>query len=77
MMGLFCSPKGEFVLTYDLRPDHWAYVTVTDDGKFAGDGTDLGGQDIHFDDLNSVDLVLRILEREEFVALRQDTANSG
>ena len=77
MMGLFCSPKGNFVLTYDLQPNHWAYVTVIDDDEFTGDGTDLRGQDIHFDDLSSVDLVLRILEREGFVTLRQDTTDLG
>ena len=48
---------------------------VMGDDKFTGGGTDLRGQDLHFDDLNSVDLVLRILEREGFVALRQDTDN--
>ena len=75
MMGLFCSPNGDFVLTYDLQPNRWAYVVVMGDDKFTGGGTDLRGQDLHFDDLNSVDLVLRILEREGFVALRQDTDN--
>ena len=24
MMGLFCSPNGDFVLTYDLQPNRWA-----------------------------------------------------
>ena len=77
MMGLFCSPSGDFVLTYDLQPDRWAYVTVMGDDKFNGGGTDLRGQDLQFDDLNSVDLLLRILEREGFVTLRQDTDNDS
>ena len=72
MLGLFCSPKGEFVLTYDLQPDHWVYVMVVRDDKFSGRGRDLRGQEFHLDDLNSVDLVLRILEREGFLTLRQD-----
>ena len=42
------------------------------DLKFSGGGTDLRGQDFHVDDLNSVDLVLRILEREGFLNLPQD-----
>ena len=71
-MGLFCSPQGDFVLTYDLQPDHWAYVTVVGDDSFTGGGTDLRGKNLDIDDLKSVDLVLRILEREGFVALRQD-----
>ena len=72
MMGLFCSPRGEFVLTYDFQPDHWVYVMVIGDDKFSGSGTDLRGQEFRIDDLNSVDLVLRILEREGFLNLRQD-----
>ena len=72
MMGLFCSPEGNFVLTYDLEPNHWAYVMSMDDDKFAGDGTDLRGQGLRIDELSSVDMVLRVLEREGFVTLRQD-----
>ena len=77
MMGLFCSPDGNFVLTYDLQPNHWAYVMAMDDDKFTGDGTDLRGQGLRIDDLNSVDMVLRVLEREGFVTLRQDDDDRG
>ena len=81
--GLFCSPKGEFVLTYDLEESHWAYIRLTGENEFTGGGIDLRGQQLHLDDLVSVDLVLRILEREGFVNVRQepfeeaDTSDAG
>ena len=71
LTGLFCSPAGEFVVTYDISKSHWAYVRLFGEDKISGGGLDLRGRDIQFDDLGSVPLVLRILEREEFVTLRK------
>ena len=76
-MGLFCSPEGQFVLTYDIEPGHWAYVVVAQDDKFSGAGTDLRGQDLGIGELDSVRAVLRVLEREGFVALRKETDDDG
>ncbi len=71
--GLFCSPKGELVLTYDRTEDHWAYVRLIDDNKFTGEGRDLRGQRFQMDDLTNGDLVLRVLEREGFIRIREET----
>ena len=70
-MGLFCSPKGEFVLTYDSSPLHWAYVRLIGKDKFSGGGKDLREQDFTVDDINNMKLLLRVLEREEFLQRRE------
>lgn len=71
-IGLFCSPKGEFVLTYDLPPLRWAYVRFINEDEFQGDGKDLRGQNLQVDDLDSIDLLIRVLEREEFLKRLKD-----
>ena len=70
-IGLFCSPKGEFVLTYDLPPFRWAYVRLISEDEFQGAGKDLRGQDLQVDDLDSIDLLIRVLAREEFLKRRE------
>lgn len=66
-IGLFCSPIGEFVLTYDLAPLRWAYVRLISEDEFKGTGVDLRGQDFQVADLDSINLLIRVLEREEFL----------
>lgn len=73
-IGLFCSPKGEFVLTYDLAPLRWAYVRLMSEGEFNGTGVDLRGQPFQVDDLDSISLLIRVLEREEFLKRRVENA---
>lgn len=70
-IGLFCSPKGEFVLTYDLAPLRWAYVRLISEDEFNGAGVDLRGQDFQVEDLDSINLLVRVLEREEFLRRRE------
>ncbi len=70
--GFFCSLAGEFVLTYDMTEGHWAYVRLIGEGKFSGGGKDLRGREFRVDDLPSVDLLLRTLEREGFVRLHEN-----
>ena len=76
-MGLFCSPESQFVLTCDIEPGHWAYVVVAQDDKFNGAGTDLRGQDLGIGELDGVCAILRVLEREGFIVLRQETDEHG
>ena len=70
--GLFCSPQGEFVLTYDLQENHGVYLKLISEDEFSGGGIDLRGQEFQLDDLTDVDLALRILEREGFVRILQE-----
>ena len=75
-IGLFCSPNGEFVLTYDLSQEHWAYIRLIDEGKFSGSGVDLRGQHFRVDELDSIALLIRVLEREELLK-RREAADGG
>ena len=72
--GFFCSPNGEFVLTYDMEEGHWAYVRLIGESEFSGSGIDLRGREFTVDDLPSSDLLLKALEREGFVNLHQNPA---
>ena len=76
-IGLFCSPKGEFVITYDLTPHRWAYVRLTSEDEFNGTGSDLRGQHFQVDDLDSINLLIRVLEREEFLKWREGIGEPG
>ena len=76
-IGLFCSPKGEFVLSYDLAQEHWAYVRFIGEDKFSGGGVDLRGQHFRVDELDSVALLIRVLEREELLKRREGTGEGG
>ena len=71
-IGLFCSPQGEFVVTYDSTPSHWCYVRLLSDDKFSGEGIDLRGQKFSLDDLNGVELLIRVLEREGLIERRKE-----
>ena len=72
LVGLFCAPKGEFVVTYDVSGQHWAYVTLLGEDRFSGSGMDLRGRKFLLDDLNTFEMLLRVLGREEFVKLNQE-----
>ncbi len=61
---------GEFVVTYDLEDARWAYVRLIGEGKFSGSGLDTTGREFQADDLNSLDLLIRILGREGFLRER-------
>ena len=72
-IGLFCSPNGEFVLTYDLSDEHWAYIRLIGEEKFSGEGKDLRGQGFKVGELDSISLLIRVLEREELLKRREGT----
>ena len=72
-IGLFCSPKGEFVLTYDLSQEHWAYIRLIGEEKFSGGGLDLRGHRFRVDELDSIAILIRVLEREELLKRREET----
>ena len=71
-MGVFCSPRGELVLTYDLAEKHWAYVMVINSRDFTGAGFDPRGRTFTIDDIDTLDLLIRVLEREEILTRRSD-----
>ena len=64
-VGLFCSPGGHFVLTYDLSLDHWAYVKLVDNDDFTGCGMDPGGHEFRLDDLKDIKHLISSLKRRE------------
>ena len=72
LVGLFCAPTGNFVVTYDFSGQHWAYVVLINHENFSGSGIDLRGQELLLDDLNSFEMLLRVLEREGIVKPRRD-----
>lgn len=76
-IGLFCSPNGEFVITYDLAQDHWAYIRLIGEDKLSGGGVDLRGQDFRVDELDSIALLIRVLEREELLKRREGAGEEG
>ena len=60
-------------MSYDIDDEHWAYVRLISEDNFTGVGMDLRGHEFPLDDLTNVDLVLRILEREGYVRVRQES----
>ena len=78
LVGLFCAPAGNFVVTYDFSGEHWAYVVLINHENFSGRGIDLRGQELLLNDLNSFDMLIRVLEREGILYPRRDeTEESG
>ena len=67
-VGLFCSPQGDFVLTYDLEDGRYACIKLLADDRFEGVGIDTRGQNFTVEKYSSVDLLNDKLEREGFVS---------
>lgn len=61
-VGLFCSPKGHFVLTYDLATDHWAYVRFVDEYDFTGRGVGPTGHEFELHELKSMKALIQTLK---------------
>lgn len=73
LVGLFCAPNGEFVLTYDLPDKRWAYVRLVNEGNFTGAGLDRDLQQFDLEIWNEVKQVIEIFRRERFL----DNPNEG
>ena len=67
VMGLFCSPKGELIVTYDLSDKHWAYVRLIGERRFSGAGVAASGGSVQLHDIESVDGLTRTLEHAGFL----------
>ncbi len=70
-VGMFCSPKGHFVLTYDLAAEHWAYIRFVGEDNFTGHGVGLNGQEFQLDNLGEFQRLLRVLIEQKI--LTEDT----
>ena len=66
-VGLFCSPLGQFVVTFDLDDGRYGYVILVDDDEFLGGGIDSRGEEFDLKNHNSSDLLIERLEREGFL----------
>ena len=66
-VGLFCSPQGHFVLTYDLTEEHWAYAKLVDENDFTGGGVGPKGREFQLDGLNDMERLLRILKQQRIL----------
>ena len=77
LVGLFGSPEGELVVTFDVNENHWAFVRLIGEDSFSGGGVDLRGRQLRVDDLDSIDILLRVLEREGFVSQTEDSSEAS
>ena len=66
-VGLFCSPVGQIVATFDLDDGRYAYVILVNDDEFIGGGIESRGGAFDLTNCNSVDHVIERLEREGFL----------
>ena len=66
-VGLFGSPDGKFVVSFDLLDGRYAYAVLQTSKRFTGGGIDSRGAAFDLDGVSSVDLLIRILEREDFL----------
>lgn len=67
LVGLFCSPAGKFVVTFDVADGRYAFAVLVSGRRFSGGGIDSRGEEFNLDGVSSVELLIRILEREGFV----------
>ena len=72
-VGLFCSPNGEFVLTYDLPDERWAFLRLVNEDHFTGGGRDRDLEEFDLDVWTEVKQVLQILRREGFLSILNNT----
>ena len=66
-VGLFCSPKGHFAITYDLAAQHWAYVRLVGEYEFTGCGVGSKGQDFQLGNLGDMQKLLRVLTEQQIL----------
>ena len=67
LVGLFCSPAGKLVVTFDLADGRYAFTVLVSGKNFSGGGIDSRGEEFNLDGVSSVDLLIRIFEREGFL----------
>lgn len=67
LVGLFGSPDGKFVMTLDLNDGRYAYMILANAKKFSGGGIDSRGEEFDLNGVSSIELLIRILEREGFL----------
>ena len=59
-----------------MAMSHWAYIRLIGENEFSGGGVDLRGYDFKVDDLNGMDTLLRVLEREVFLTSPEVSAEN-
>lgn len=67
LVGLFCTPAGKLVMTFDLADGRYAFAVLISARKFSGGGIDSREEEFNLSGVSSVDLLIRILEREGFL----------
>ena len=69
LVGLFGSPRGEFILTFDLSPQHWCYIRLISTDSFDGQGMNSRGQEFDVAGWSSVDSLRQQLDREGYLEI--------